>query len=1068
MKQSSHLLGVALALLIPWVASAQEGATISGRVTKEGGSPVEFASVFLEGMGIGGQTRTDGTYSLVVPAARANGASARLSVRALGLRSGSATVTLRGAVVQNFKLDVNPLRLGEIVVTGAGTQSTTERLGVTVSSVKSEDILKSNESNLVQSLAAKAPGVVVSSSSGEPGSATFILIRGQKSIEGTSQPLFVVDGIPVDNSTITTTFETAGTASPNRMMDVNPADVESVEILKGAAAAAIYGARAGAGVILVTTKRGRPNVTRWSARTSVSSDKVNRDYPLQTKFGQGSQGVSAVCRAFDCRLTGASFGPALSGTTPVFNHFMEMFESGSVVDNSLSVSGGTERSTFYVSGGYLDNNGIIVGDKDRYKRATTLVKGNLEVSSQLRVGATANFSNSRGSFIQKGSNLSGLLLAALRTSPEFNNRPYLDTLTGLHRAYRYPRPGATSQYRSRTYDNPFFIINADQNTSEVGRTFGNLNLDYNPLSWLTVKYTLGADFSSDDRIEGLPPSNSSEPTGQIDRANYSITQFDHNLIATASKQFKTWFNGSVTAGQNLNSRSYKQLQARGKGFIAPDLFTLANTISSNLLPLDYESLQHLESYFGEAKADLYEQLFFTAGVRSDASSNFGKSVRRNYFPKASMAWEFTRAIGRTSGQGALSYGKLRVGYGQTGREPTPYQVFSGYSASGFGDGWTNGLNANQAGNAALSLSLTKGQDVLKPERNTEVEFGVDLGLFDSKADLTATVYNNKSTDVILALPLPPSTGFTSQVQNAAEISNKGVEIALNVRPITSARFDWAVGAQWSRNRNIVTDLRGADQFFLGGGFVSGIKSGYSHGIILDYDFARCHYGETSNTVNDIDINAACKAAGAPEGAMYIDTDGFPIYDQTQRVVGNPQPKWTAGLSSNMTIFRKLQFSALVDIRRGGDIWNGTKGALFNFGAHKDTEIRGESRTFGVDWLPGPTVGPGVGKAVALTQKSWFQNLGSGFVGPASQFVEDGGFTRLREVSLSYDLDNPFIQRTGFSSLNLRVSGRNLWLNTNYTGIDPETNLGGATAARGNEYFNNPQTRSVIVTIGLTR
>ena len=202
--------------------------------------------------------------------------------------------------------------------------------------------------------------------------------------------------------------------------------------------------------------------------------------------------------------------------------------------------------------------------------------------------------------------------------------------------------------------------------------------------------------------------------------------------------------------------------------------------------------------------------------------------------------------------------------------------------------------------------------------------------------------------------------------------------------------------------------------------------------------------------------------------MYIGTDGFPIFDETQRVVGNPQPKWTAALTSNMTIFRKLQFSALVDIRRGGDIWNGTKGALFNFGAHKDTEIRGESRTFGVDWLPGPTVGPGVGKAVALTQRSWFQNLGSGFVGPASQFVEDGGFTRLREVSLSYDLDNPFIQRTGFSSLNLRVSGRNLWLNTNYTGIDPETNLGGATAARGNEYFNNPQTRSVIVTIGLTR
>ncbi len=1068
MRQSSRLVGVALALLIPWLASAQESATITGRVTKEGGAAVDFASVFLEGMGLGTQTRADGSYTLLVPAARATGQSARLSVRAIGLRSGGANVVLRGNVTQDFRLEVNPLRLGEVIITGAGTQSTTERLGVTVSSVKSEDILKSNESNIVQSLAAKAPGVVVSSSSGEPGSSSFIQIRGQKSIEGNSQPLFVVDGIPVDNSTITTTFSTAGTTSPNRMMDLNPADVESVEILKGAAAAAIYGARAGSGVVLITTRRGRPGTVRWNLRSSYSMDKVNREYPLQTKFGQGSQGKAAVCTKFDCRLTGASFGPALAASTPIYNHFMELFETGYVVDNALSLSGGGERSTFYVSGGYTDNQGIIVGDHDRYKRATALVKGNLDVSSTLRVGATFNYSDSRGSFIQKGSNLSGLLLAGLRTSPEFNNLPYLDTLTGLHRAYRYPRPGATSQYSSRTYDNPFFIINEDVNSSDVGRSFGNLNVDYSPLSWLAVKYTLGADYSSDARIEGLPPSNSSEPTGQIDRANYTITQFDHNLIATASQQLKPWLNGSLTLGQNLNSRNYKQLQARGRGFIAPDLFQLANTISSNLLPLDYESLVHLESYFGEAKADLFEQLFLTAGLRADASSTFGKSVRRNYFPKASAAWEFTRAMGRTSGTGVLSYGKLRVGYGQTGREPTPYQVFSGYSASGFGDGWTNGLNANQAGNAALTLSTTKGQDVLKPERNTEVEFGVDLGLFNSKADLSATVYNAKSTDVILALPLPPSTGFVSQVQNAAEISNKGVEIALNVRPVSNAMADWNVGLQWARNRNIVTDLRGADQFYLSGGFVSGIKQGYSHGIILDYDFARCHYGETANNVDGIDINAVCKAAGAPEGAMYIGSDGFPIFDEAQRVVGNPEPKWTGGISSSLTLYKKLQISALVDIRYGGQIWNGTKGALFNFGAHKDTEIRGESRTFGVDWLPGPTVGPGKGTAVALTQSSWFQNLGSGFVGPASQFVEDGGFTRLREVSLSYNFDTPAIQRSGFSSLDLRLSGRNLWLNTDYSGIDPETNLGGVSASRGNEYFNNPQARSFVITIGLNR
>lgn len=1069
MSRMLRQFALALATLVPLTARAQEGATVTGRVTNEAGTPVGFASVYLEGMGLGAQTRSDGGYSIVVPGARATGQQVVLGVRAIGFRTQSVTITLSpGTITRNFTLETNPLRLGEVVVTGAGTQSTTERLGAVVNSVRSEEIQRSNEVNVVQALAAKAPGVNITSSSGEPGASAFILIRGQKSIEGTSQPLWVVDGIPVDNSQTVTTFREAGTESPNRMMDLNPNDIESVEILKGAAAAAIYGARAGSGVILVTTKRGRANSLRWNFRSTYSQDEVNRDYPLQTKFGQGSGGNAAVCTREDCGLTGASFGPELPAGTPRFNHFMEMFETGRVSDNSMSVSGGTDRSTFYLSGGYMNHEGIIVGPNDAYRRITALMKGTLDINDKFRVGASVNYADSRGSFIQKGSNLSGLLLAALRTSPEFNNRQYRDSVYGMHRSYRYPRPGATSLNRSRTYDNPYFIVNEMENTSEVGRSFGNVNADYTPFPWLAVKYTLGADYSSDARIEGLPPSNSSEPTGQIDRANYTIFQVDHNLIASAQKEYHGWLSSSLTLGQNLNSRSYKQLQVRGRGFIAPNLFQLSNTISSNLLPLDYESLVHLEAYFAEAKLDLWDQVFLTGGVRNDASSTFGEDVRRNWFPKASTAWEFTRAMGITGGQGTLSYGKLRAAYGETGREPQAYQVFSGYTVGTFGDGWTTGLNPSQSGNAGIFLSASKGQESLKPERNRELEFGADLAFFDSKVDLGVTYYDARSTDVILSLPVPRSTGFESQVQNAAEITNKGLEVTLNLRPIATPTFTWNVGALWARNRNLVTSLRGADQFYLGGGFVSGIKEGHPHGIILDWDFARCRYKETANVVNDIDINAACTSARAPEGAMYIDADGFPLFDETQRVVGDPNPNWTGSVTTNMTFWRKLQVSALLDVRDGGQIWNGTKGALYNFGAHRDTEIRGQSRTFGKDWLPGAVVGPGAGQAVVLNQNSWFTNLGSGFVGPASQFVEDASFMRLREVSVAYTIDAPWVRNSGFSSLDLRLSGRNLWLQTDYTGIDPETNLGGATTARGNEYFNNPQARSIVITVGLNR
>lgn len=1070
MRYLIRLLPVLLAAMIAAPdAQAQQGSNVTGRVTAEGGAPVPFASVVLVGMGLGATTREDGVYSITVPAARVTNQRVDLTVRAIGYQSATQPITLSsGTVTTNFTLTVNPLRLGEIVVTGAGTASSIERLGAVVSTVKSEEIVKSNELNAVQALAAKAPGVVVTSSSGEAGASSFIMIRGQKSIEGTSQPIFVVDGVPVDNSTIVTTAATAGTQAMNRMADLNPADIESVEILKGAAAAAIYGARAGAGVVLITTKRGQSGAPKWNFRTSYSQDEVNTDYPLQTKFGQGAGGVAASCNGPGCRLTGASFGPELAPGTQTYNHFKEMFESGSTIDNSLGLSGGTERSSFYLSLGHTNQDGYIIGPFDNYRRTTALVKGNLELNEKLRIGSMVNFADTRGSFIQKGSNLSGLLLGALRTPPEFNNADYIDPTTGLHRSYRYPQPTATSQYQTRAYDNPYFIVNNIKNTSDVGRSFGNVNIDYVPLSWLTLKYTLGADYSSDARIEGLPPSNSSDPTGQIDRANYTILTIDHNLIAQAQKDYSDWVKTSLTVGQNLNSRKFEQLQVRGRGFISPDLFQLSNTISSNLLPLDFESLVHLESYFFEGKFDMWDQLYLTGGVRSDASSTFGESVRRNWFPKASVAWEASKYLGIRSGQGLLSYLKLRAAYGETGREPAPYQVFSGYAVGQFGDGWTTGLNNAQAGNAGIAIAQAKGQTRLKPERNAEFETGIDFALLDSKVDVGFTIYDAKSTDVILSLPVPPSTGYFSQVQNAAEMTNKGMELSVNWRAITTPAVAWTIGAQYARNKNKVTDLRGAEQFYLGATFNGGIKTGYAHGVFIDWDFGRCRYSAASNVIDDLDVNAACTAAGAPDGAMYIGADGFPIFDPEPHVVGDPNPDWTGSLTSNLNLWGKFNISALVDYRSGGQIFNGTKGALLAFGAHKTSEIRGETRTFGVDWLPGPTVGPGTGTAVVLDEDSWFGNLGNWFVGPGSQFIEDGTFMKLREVSVSYSLTAPFVQRAGFSSVDIRLAGRNLFTKTDYTGIDPEANLGGATASRGNEYFNNPQSRSMVISFAFNR
>lgn len=1051
------------AAALPLTAIAQEGATVSGRVTTEAGAPLPAVTVFIEGMSLGSLTRDDGQYSFTVPSARVQGQTVTLTARLLGYRAASAQVTLReGAITQDFTLAANPLRLGEVVVTGAGTLTTAEKLGNVRNSVDSAVITRSNEPNIVQALAAKAPNVEVTQQSGDPGASSYIRIRGSKTIQGTGQPLFVVDGTPIDNTTFATGPLTGSTVSPNRAGDINPADIESIEILKGSAAAAIYGARAAQGVVLITTKGGRPGPTRYSVRSSISIDEVTQGPPLQTRFGQGSGGSPAVCSGPGCRLTPVSYGPALAPGTPTYDHFGEMFKTGWLLDNVVTASGGSDRTSFFFSAGRMDHNGTIVGPNSWYDRSSFRVKATHRLLDQLTIGGNVSYADARGSFIQKGSNLSGLLLGALRTPPEYDNRQYKDSL-GLHRSYRYPRPTALPV--TRGYDNPFFVVYEHTNVADAGRVFGNVNLDYDPTDWLSVRYTLGGDYTADERLEALPPSSSNWGPGSLVRGDIVNYQIDHNLVATGRWTFSPTLAGSLTLGHNLNSRRNKMIFVTGFDYIAPDVDNVDNTIDHD--PFEDESLVHNESFFGQATLDLWDQLFLTAGIRNDGSSTFGKADRRHWFPKASAAWNFTDRMGPDGLGGILTTGKLRVAYGETGREPFAYQTIGGYSIANQGEGWGPFLSPTQKG--GLTRALEKSNDSLKPERTREIEAGFDVGLFREKADLSVTYYDSRSTDVIFQAPLPPTTGFTSQVQNAATIDNTGWEATLNLRPVTTANFAWETTLLFATNDNVVVDLSGFDYVDMPGAFTDpggAAVKGSRVGVLRSADFARCRYGE-ANMIDDVDINAACTSSGAPNGALYIGSDGFPILDPTSRVVADPNPDWTGSIRTAITLFRKWQISGLLDFKQGGDNWNGTKGALFNFGTHKGTEIRNTQQVFGRNGFhEGPVAGPGAGQSVLIDQ-DWFQGLGNGFGPVAAQFIEDASYVKLREISVGYTLDQPFVRRFGMNSIDLRVAGRNLKTWTDYSGIDPETNLGGAEVAlRGIDYFNNPQTRSFVMTVGL--
>ena len=1092
------LLGLAL---LPGALPAQQPVTLTGRVTNDAGQPLPSAGVTIEQLGAGASTRPDGSYTILIPGARVPTAPVVVTVRLVGYKPRSAQIDLsRGSAVQDFSLADNPLQLGELVVTGAGTVSEVEKLGTGRSSVDSLSIVRSAEPNVINSLAAKAPNVTVVSSSGDPGASSSILIRGQTTISAGSgisgadaQPLIIVDGVPVDNSISYNNPNVASlnsSAAPsNRAADINPNDIENVEVLKGAASGAIYGSRAGQGVILITTKKGRPGPTKYSLRSQASFDQVARVPELQRKYGLGLSGVAPACVSGSTPNCGVGFdeagswGPAIASGAPSFGHSDEMFQEGHTFDNALTVSGGNDRTTFFLSAGATNQRGFITGNNDKFDRFSFRFNGSHRVFDNLKVGANIAYADGNGGFITSRNSTDGLLLGAWRTPPDFNNQPYLDPVTGLHRSYRFPNPAAGSEQQSRSYDNPFFVANESFNKSEVGRTYGGINAEFAATSWLTFNYTLGADYANDERTQAWPWSTSNTTVvgvngvGGVNAGYIKTFQIDHNLTATARYKLSPDWSGAVTVGQNLNSNDYQTRQTLGTGLIAPQPFNLGNT-SAQLPPYDYQQTIRLESYFAQVSADLWDQLFLTAAVRNDGASTFGETTRHNWYPKGSAAWTFFRSAEGTDR--FLTYGKLRAAYGQSGTQPAPYLLssvmFGGWN--GTDGGWGPAVSTQQNGAGGLISSYNLPTSDLGPERVKEFETGFDLGLWQDKADLGVTWYRAVSSDVILNLPVAGSSGYTQKPSNAAELRNSGVEVALNVRPITTRSFSWDLGLQFATNRSRVLDLAGVQfvPFPISGGNngLTGIQAvamkDQPLGVYYGTDFIRCGRGLTYAGI-DID-NTAGQCLGAPAGALYIDSTGYPQADNAGNyVIGDPNPDWTGSVRTSFRI-QKFSIGGLVDIRQGGVASNQTKGALNHFGTSKESQVMrdGGNFVFGETYFnEEPVAGPGAGMAVPIGQ-AWFTGNGGIFNGPKSQFNESASFVKLREISVGYLFDSPWVNKVlGFSSMELRVAGRNLQTWTDYTGVDPETSLlGSASPARGFDYFNNPQSRSYVFSLTLNR
>lgn len=957
--------------------------------------------------------------------------------------------------------------LEEVVVTAGGISREKKALGFSVEEVEGASIKASGETNIVSGISAKVSGVQVTNSSGAAGAASYIKIRGNATFTSNdNQPLMVVDGVPIDNSQIRTEDLRAGVAYSNRAIDINPDDIESISVLKGGAAAALYGTRGANGVILITTKKGAYGQDfQVNVNSSMEISQVNKLPPVQSKYSQGYFGSYAggTSNPF-------SWGPALSelgydadgnitqsasgGVSPYDN--LSFFQRGRRLNNSVTLSGGGKTTSYYLSLSNLQDEGIV--PLNRFDRTTVRMTGTGQISTNLKMTSSIAYSSSGGYRVQQGSNLSGLMLGLLRTPPSFDNSNGVDDPSDP--AAYLNADGSQRNYRAGGgYDNPYWTINQNPFTDDVNRVFGYTKLDWSPVDGLLVSYRYGLDQYSDVRKQIIAKNSRTFPGGSITDEAWNVKEVNQDLTANYTTKFGP-VGANLLAGVNANQRDYKYVGTYGTGLVLPNFYNMSNAQNQQA----YESItgRRLWGIYAEAQLDYDDWAYLTLTARRDQASTFGDVSTPILYPSASLALILTEALDIKSD--VLNFAKLRVSSAKVGSEPPFASNATYFNQAGVGSGWINGISFPYLGVTGFTQSNVLGNPDLRAEYTITNEVGAEFRLFNNKVNADVTVYQQTSEDLIVAVPVAASSGFSSSFMNAGTMTNTGVEVQFNTNLVESNDFTLNAGMTFTRNRNKVVELApGVDVIGLPWGFFGAnqrLVAGEAYGTLYGDDWLR-------------DEN----------GNALVTADGYPIYSSTEVVVGDPNPDYLMGITTNAS-YKNWTFNMLWDIRQGGDIWNGTRGALYYFGTHADTDImpdgtgRGETFVWTDNvtgnsgyYAPGEVdangndIGGQPNNTPILNDiDSYALGPLSGFTGASRAFIEDGSWVRLRTVSLNYRFDKDAIKSTKLKGLSVGVTGRNLFLSTPYRGVDPETNLSGATNSQGADYFNMPNTMGVIFNV----
>lgn len=1009
---------IVFAMCFALISSAYAQETVTGVVTGTDGIGIPGVTVMEKGTVNGTITDLDGNYSIRVSS------DAAIVFSFVGMQSVDETVDGRSTI--DVTMTESQIGLEEVVVTALGISKEKKALGYSVTEVGGDDISVVKDHNPANSLVGKVAGVVVTQGTGGPGGGSRVIIRGNNSITGNNQPLIVVDGVPIDASGSNSGGSVYNsTVTGGGITDINPDDIESISVLKGPNAAALYGSRAGNGVLLITTKKG----TKGRGLGISVNSNVTFDNPMvlpeyQNEYGQGTQG-NIPGNVTDLKASSGSWGPKFDGSSQLYytgetrpysaqpDNVKDFFETGAKYVNTLALSGAGENHSIRFS--YTNNQTSSMIPNSDLKSHNFNLRGVVDLTDKLQVDAKATyFYQDINNSVSQGSEG---VLAYVYGMPR--NVDIEDMKT-----YQKPEESLNSISYGSLGANPYWILYHDRNENRRERFLGFGKVTYQFTPWLSAFARVGTDVTNVKSESVNQPGHHFYTSGRLNYGKSRISETNADFLLMFNKDIAADLNLSVNAGGNHSYRTYEAMSIYGEDFKIPTRATVANSLVQRP---SYTPMQEhvVNSLYFQASLSYRDFAYLDVTGRNDWSSTLPEANRSYFYPSVTGSVLLNQFIDPEADLFNLL--KVRASWANVGNDTGPYQINSYYNVASEG----------YLGVTQLSRPSVKFNEDLKPENIASLEFGVEGSMFDNRFFFDFSWYNINTTDQIYDVPVPSSTGYSTFRENIGEMQNKGIELLVGGIPLRSGDFSWETSINFAKNKNELIELTED--------LDSHVFNSTNSGNLNLQATVGGGYGDLYGTT--LRTNDA--------GQIIVDAAGRPQASTDKVYLGNSQPDWTGGWQNTFK-FKDLSLRVLIDARWGGQIYSQTNAALISSGvATESLEYRDGGIT--VDGVVLQEDGSYTQNTTAITAQQYWGSIS----GIASEFIYDQTNIRLREAVLSYTVPQSLIRDTFIKGATVGLVGRNLFfIYKEIDHVDPEASLGTGNNGQGILSYNMPTARSI--------